>query len=114
MIAKIEERKQKHRSATEWRRLVSGWKESGKTKRVWCTENGLSLESLRRWIKRFRGEPSCELSFIEVQHPVDPARAVPTIRVLVSTALQIELPAEVSEELLHRVLRAAVEVAHVC
>jgi hypothetical protein len=104
---------QKHRSASEWRVLVRAWRESGKTKRSWCSENGLSLESLRRWIKRFRNQPESEMPIVEVPHALGLAGAVPAIRILAGAALRIELSAEVSEELLRRVLRAAVEVAHV-
>lgn len=113
MTASTGKRIQKHRSASEWRVLVRAWKESGKTKRAWCGENGLSLESLRRWIKRFRNQPDSEMRIMEVAHAFDPSAAVPAIRVLVGAELRIELSAEASEELLGRVLRAAVEVAHV-
>jgi hypothetical protein len=55
MKTKNSARKQRHRSAEEWRRLVSAWRVSAKTRRVWCREQGLSVESLRRWTKRFHG-----------------------------------------------------------
>jgi hypothetical protein len=112
MVSTIGDRKQKHRSAAECHKLVRAWKESGKTKRLWCAENGLSLESLRRWIKRFRGGPIYEMPIVELPHPCRPPEAS-TVRILVNAAIQIELPREASEELLQRVLRAAVEVSHV-
>jgi hypothetical protein len=113
MRASTGKRIQKHRSAQEWRALVRAWKESGKTKRAWCDENGLSLESLRRWMKRFRNQPDSEMSIVEIPRVWGPAGAVPAIRVFVGAELRIELSAEVSEELLRQVLRAAVEMARV-
>ena len=67
MATKNSERKQRHRSAAEWRRLVSAWKASGKTRRDWCKEQGLSTESLRRWTKRLRGTES-KVSLVEIDH----------------------------------------------
>jgi hypothetical protein len=112
MVSNLGDGKQKHRSAAEWHKLFRAWKESGKTKRLWCAENGLSLESFRRWIKRFRGGLIAEMSIIELAQPFHPPEAS-TIRILVNAAIRIELPTEASEELLQRVLRAAVEVSHV-
>jgi hypothetical protein len=112
MVSNSENRKQKHRSAAEWHKLVRAWKESGKSKRLWCAENGLSLESLRRWIKRFRGGPISEMPMVEVPSLCHQSESL-TVRILMDAAIQIELPKEASQELLQRVLRAAVEVAHV-
>jgi hypothetical protein len=113
MVSRAGKQKQKHRSASEWRLLVRAWRQSGKTKRAWCDENRLSLESVRRWIKRFRNQPDSEMPIVEVPHAFDSTGAVPAIRVLVGAELRIELSAEVSEELLRRVLRVAGEVARV-
>jgi hypothetical protein len=113
MGAKEEAGKQVHRSASEWRQLIRAWKQSGKTKRVWCAEKGLSLESLRRWIKRFRGGEATEMPIVEVQQPFDLPGACPKIRIFINAAIQIELAAEASEELLRRVLRVAAEVSDV-
>lgn len=43
-----EKTKQRHRSAAEWLELVSAWKQSGQTAELWCREQGVGKESLRR------------------------------------------------------------------
>jgi hypothetical protein len=57
--------RQRHRSADEWRTLVSAWRASGKSSPVWCAEQGISRESLRRWKKRI-GQSTCQSGMVEL------------------------------------------------
>ena len=62
---------QKHRSASEWRVLVDGWRSSGKTRDVWCREQGIGRESLRRWSKRLRATDNDRV-LIELRRDASP------------------------------------------
>jgi hypothetical protein len=53
------------------------------------------------------------MPIVEVQQPFDLPGACPKIRIFINAAIQIELAAEASEELLRRVLRVAAEVSDV-
>jgi len=104
--------RQRHRSATEWRELVSRWKDSGKTRELWCREQGVGRESLRRWTKRLR---SAEISapLVEICTSVSAGATSPTLRLRILTSGEVELVGEFSEDILRRVLRLAREAAHV-
>ena len=104
--------KQRHRSAAEWGELVSAWKQSGKTAELWCREQGVGRESLRRWSKRLR-RTDTEVSFVEVERSrvVDSEATPAHLRVLASG--EVELLGKFSEELLRRVLRVVREASHV-
>jgi len=104
--------KQRHRSAEEWRQLVSDWKQSGKTRELWCRENKVGTESLRRWTKRLRGTRT-EVSFVEIEGavPITSKSAPMHLRILVNG--DVELLGEFSDELLRRVLRVARDAIHV-
>jgi hypothetical protein len=105
--------KQRHRSAAEWRELVCAWKQSGKTAELWCREQGVGRESLRRWSKRVRGTDK-DVSFVEVQRSrvVDLEAAAIRFRILASG--EVEILGEFDDELLRRVLRVVREAVHVC
>jgi len=104
--------KQRHRSAAEWRDLVSAWKQSGKTAELWCRENGVGRESLRRWSKRLRGTDK-NVSFVEIKRStaVHPKVTTTLLRVLASG--EVELLGEFNDELLRRVLCVVREAARV-
>jgi hypothetical protein len=112
MATKNRERKQRHRSAEEWRRLVSAWKASGKTRRVWCAEQGLSIESLRRWTKRFRS-PEGKVPLVEIRHRSDPGEATVERCIRITREGDVELSGHVNEDLLRSVLRVIRELARV-
>ncbi len=112
MKTKNSVRKQRHRSAEEWRRLVSAWKVSGKTRRVWCREQGLSVESLRRWTKRFHGSKST-VSLVEISHQNESSSATVSACIRITRDGDIELSGHFGEELLRTVLRVVREPAHV-
>jgi hypothetical protein len=105
-------RKQRHRSAEEWRRLVSAWKVSGKTRRVWCREQGLNVESLRRWTKRFHGSKST-VSLVEISHQTGAASTKVATGIRITRGGDVELSGHIGEELLRTVLRVVRESARV-
>ena len=103
--------RQRHRSADEWRELVAAWKQSGKTRDVWCREQGVGRESLRRWTKRLR-RTEANTPLVQIGKDVSAAAQVPMqLRVLANG--DVELVGAFSEEVLRRVLRLAREAAHV-
>lgn len=112
MKTKNSARKQRHRSAEEWRRLVSAWKASGKTRRVWCQEQGLSVESLRRWTKRSHGTNST-VSLVEISHQTESTSATAPACIRITRDGDIELAGHIGEELLRTVLRVVREYARV-
>jgi len=109
-----EKRRQIHRGAEEWRLLIADWKSSGKEKRAWCAERGVGYESLRRWMKRLRHGPKSR-KFVEISKPaisVSRESAV-TIRIKVNNGIVIELAEAAGDEVLKRVLAAALETVDV-
>jgi hypothetical protein len=105
--------KRRYRAAEEWRALVSAWKASEKTRRLWCKEQGLSCESLRRWTKRLRSNTEENVSFVEIAHRPPLVGMESTTRVQVNPDGQVELSGAITEELLRCVLRLVREAAHV-
>ncbi len=95
--------KQRHRSEEEWRGLVAEWKSSGKTRRAWCQDRGITYESLRRWTKRLRDAPR-ERSLVEIT--AGRATGAGTVGVRVTRNGDVELYGNLSVELLKGVLRA--------
>jgi hypothetical protein len=96
--------KQRHRSAEEWRKLVSSWKQSGKTRELWCRENGVGQESLRRWTKRLRGTDAA-VAMVQIVEAI-PATVKSTpmhLRVLANG--DVELLGAFDDGLLRQVLR---------
>ena len=39
-------------TAEEWTSMIQDYQASGKTKKAWCQENGITLSSLHRWEQR--------------------------------------------------------------
>jgi len=105
--------RQRHRSADEWSELVSAWKRSGKTREVWCREQGVGRESLRRWAKRLR-RTERNAPLVQIDSRVSAGVQSPPLRLRILTNGEVELVGELSEEILRRVLRLAREATHVC
>jgi hypothetical protein len=103
--------RQRHRSAEEWGALVTAWKQSGETRELWCREQGVGKESLRRWTKRLRGMDTSG-AFVQIQNAavVD---NYPPLHLRIRVNGDVELIGEFSEEILRRVLRVAREAMHV-
>jgi hypothetical protein len=108
------ERRQKRRGADEWQELIADWKSSGKGKRAWCAECGVSCESLRRWAKRLHPN-SKHGKFVEVSKPAISVSLGTTgaIRIMMKHDIVIELAETAGDELLKRVLAVALEAVHV-
>ena len=104
---------QKHRSASEWRVLVEGWRSSGKTRDEWCREQGVGRESLRRWTKRLR-RTDTEPGLVELRRDAVGLQKSITAHVRIMASGDIELLGEFSDEVLRRVLRIAREAVDVC
>ena len=104
---------QKHRSASEWRVLVEGWRASGKTRDEWCREQGVGRESLRRWSKRLR-RTDAEPGLVELRREtIGPQKSIAAhVRILSNG--DIELIGEFSDEVLRRVLSIVREAVDVC
>ena len=105
------QRKQRHRGESEWRELIAAWRASGKTRRAWCEQHGVSPESMRRWCKRLRGTVA-EADFVQIQEPRQSLEAITTLRV--TRQGEVEIQGKLSEELLRCVLRVVWESCHVC
>jgi len=104
--------KGRHRSAAEWQKLVTAWKESGKIRRVWCQEQGISSESLRRWGKRLR-RTEIEAPLVQIDNRVWAAAQSSLVRLRIMANGEVELVGEFSEDILRRVVRLAREAADV-
>ena len=104
--------RQRHRSAEEWRVLVTEWKQSGKTREQWCREQGVGKESLRRWTKRLRGTDG-SAALVEIKGGVAVVDKSLSLHLLIRFNGDVELIGEFNEEILRGVLRVAREAAHV-
>lgn len=96
--------KQRHRSEAEWRELVAAWRASGQTRDAWCREQGVGLESLRRWSKRIGGTKP-DAPVVELTRALWAPLAIGTVRLRITPRGEVELLGEFNEELLRRVLR---------
>ena len=104
---------QKHRSASEWRVLVDGWRASGKTRDIWCREQGIGRESLRRWTKRLR-RTDAEPVLVELRRDAVSPQKPMTAHVRIMAKGDIDLIGEFSDEVLRRVLSIVREAVDVC
>jgi hypothetical protein len=100
--------KQRHRSAEEWRRLVSAWKQRGVPREMWCRENGVGKESHRRWTKRLLGTDN-DMAFVQIEKAVPVAAKSAMMRLRILASGEVELIGKFDDELLRRVLRVARE-----
>jgi len=91
--------KQRHRSVEEWRTLVAAWRASGKSSFVWCKEQGISRESLRRWKKRL-GRSTAEPSLVQIPRMA----ATPEVRVRITREGEVEFTGAVSAEFIRMLL----------
>ena len=105
--------RQRHRSADEWRGLLTAWKQSGMTREAWCREQGVSKESLRRWTKRLN-RTDTNASLVELRTGVSEVASLPALRLCIRPNGDVELLGEFDAESLRRVLRVAREASHVC
>jgi len=104
--------RQRHRSADEWRGLLTAWKQSGKTREVWCREQGLSREFLRQWTKRLN-RTDASSSLVELRTSASEVATLPALRLCIRPNGDVELVGHFDEEILRRVLRVAREASHV-
>ena len=104
--------KGRHRSSDEWRELVEAWRQSGKTRKVWCQEQGVSQESLRRWGKRLR-RTEIDAPLVQIDSRIFAAAHSSPMRLRIATNGDVELVGEFSEDVFRRVIRLAREAAHV-
>jgi hypothetical protein len=104
--------KQRHRSAEEWRSVVSAWKQSGKARELWCRENHVGKESLRRWTKRLRGTEA-EVSFVQIEGAVPVGLKSVSMHLRIFSCGEVVLIGAFSEELLRGVLRVVREAVDV-
>ena len=63
----------RHRTEAERRRLVAGWRASGKSKWAYSKEHGLALASLARWAAQAEANATA-VDFVRLELP---ARAAP-------------------------------------
>lgn len=105
-------RKQIHRSAEQWRDLVAAWRASGKNRRAWSLEQGVSCKRLRRWTKRLRRSVQ-NAPLVQLSREPSPAAVDETLRVRITREGELELSRAMSEELLRSLPRAMREAAGV-
>lgn len=53
----------KRKTKTEWKELVTAYKSSGQTAKLWCQANNLSLDALKYWIRMFNKENATQKVF---------------------------------------------------
>jgi len=99
-------------SADEWWEMVTAWKQSGKTRKVWCQEHDVSQESLRRWSKRLR-RMEMNAPLVQIDKRVCVAAQSPLVRLRIVANGDVELVGEFSEKVLRRVIRLARETDRV-
>ncbi len=112
MEPNLKDVKQRRRNATQWRGLVTAWKQSGKTRKLWCKENGIAYESLRRWTKRLR-DTTENVSLVEIGRAAKSEGYSGEVRLRICKDGEIELQGNLSEKLLRMVLRVMWEPLNV-
>ncbi|MEG2842420.1 MAG: hypothetical protein RR900_02935 [Ruthenibacterium sp.] len=97
-----------------WRMTIQASMQSGKSQKVWCTENGIALSTFYYWKRQLRerllgnqqkvavSEP-CFVQLPLSARPIEPAQNKIQLH---SESIMLELPMDCSEEELCKVLRA--------
>jgi transposase-like protein len=101
-------KKRDRRPASEWQELVSAWRTSGESQRVFAEVHGVSASTLASWVRKLRGasgkrrrrrahESAPVAAFSEVQ--VSPASRLatppPVIQVTTPTGYVLRMTGEV-------------------
>lgn len=97
----------KQRTDEERRAVVAAWQASGETAEIFCKQQGISYESLKRW--RYRPGVSAVESFLPVALvPSAGASARSSSQVMISEQTRIECNEHTDEVTLAKAIRAAV------
>jgi hypothetical protein len=58
------------RSATQWREIITRYRQSGLRRQEFCTAEGLTVRTLAKWDRRLQGSEPRKGQFIEVPAPI--------------------------------------------
>lgn len=110
-------KKRDRRPASEWEELVSAWRASGESQRVFAEARGLSASTLGRWARRFRTSSDTHRrvreqrstpaeAFSEVRVRPAPARAgtPPVVEVTTPSGYVLRVTGDVDPTSLHALL----------
>jgi transposase-like protein len=92
-----------------WKSHAVAREQSGKSRRQYCLEHGLSLETFRRWTHRFNsGKPQTTHSFVQLPpelypKPV-PAQEAATLELLIDNRFVLRIGHSCRREVLRMVL----------
>jgi hypothetical protein len=86
--------------------LVTAWKQNGKARELWCREQGVGKESLRRWTKRLRGTDT-SAAFVQIKGGVSVVDTYQPLHLRIRANGDVGLIGAFSEEILRRVLHVA-------
>lgn len=57
-------------SETQWRKIISAYKQSGLNQETFCAQKGIAKSSFYRWHSRLGGATPAAEEFVEVKVPV--------------------------------------------
>ena len=89
------------RSKQEIRRIVEGFASSGKTRREYCAEHGISISTLDYWRRKHNPKPKL------VEVAIEPQQTGPGFALVLANGRRIESSWKFTEADLLRVIRAA-------
>lgn len=94
----LAKKRRRHRSAAEWRTLISAHERSGLNQEAFCENEGVSTTSLANWRKRLRiqgdaapVERTQSPSFIEIGSTIRPLDAGIKVRLELGAGIVLEL-----------------------
>ena len=103
------------RCRTQWRGLLSEWKNSGLSQQRFCERHGLTLSTFQRWRKRLRedvdaavdsGLPSSVPRLLPVRLLDEAAASSSGVAIRVGDRLRVEVDREFDADTLRRVVGA--------
>ena len=109
----------------KWAAIIKECNESGMKKKAWLAERGIQPKTFYRWQKQLRMEIGTEMMISEkntsapaVYHPAPEfglvsspdSASVPSSAVIRKGGIEIEVTDDISDQLLHRIIRAVKNV----
>jgi hypothetical protein len=92
----------------QWLRLINEWEKSGRSRRVFCEDRGVSVSAFQYWRRKIqRKERAMESNgFIEIRANAIPNRASPGPRIILPNGIIVELGNDWDEPNVMRLIRS--------
>ncbi|GEM_PF-4804170 len=94
------------KKAETWEAYRAEWHRSGKSQRAYAEENGLSLSSFTRWLKKLSEEKTRQPGFVSLRLPKSISSVNTTMIIIRGTGrVCLEVPLTIGQDRLVELLR---------